>query len=68
MPQNRSLLAGAITAYILRVIRASEFLAGTARWVANTVGMERRPVHQRLEDLHEQGDFQLSFKTREFAE
>jgi DNA-binding Lrp family transcriptional regulator len=37
------------------VIRESEFRAVTARWVADTVGMERRPVHQRLEELHEQG-------------
>ncbi|SIR96668.1 hypothetical protein SAMN05421858_4819 [Haladaptatus litoreus] len=40
---------------ILRVIHAAEFPAVTARWVADTVGMERRPVHQRLEELHEQG-------------
>jgi hypothetical protein len=30
---------------ILREIRESEFPAMTARWVADTVGMERRPVH-----------------------
>ena len=40
---------------ILRVIRESEFPAVTARWVADTVEMERRPVHQRLEELHERG-------------
>lgn len=40
---------------ILRVIRESEFPAVTARWVADTVGMKRRPVLQRLEELHEQG-------------
>jgi predicted HTH transcriptional regulator len=40
---------------ILRVIRESEFPAVTAQWVADTVAMERRPVHQRLEELHEQG-------------
>jgi hypothetical protein len=39
---------------ICRVIRESEFPAVTARWVADTVAMERRPVHQRLEALHEQ--------------
>jgi hypothetical protein len=33
----------------------SEFPAVTARWVADTVGMKRRLVHQRLEELHEQG-------------
>lgn len=41
---------------ILRVIRESEFPAVTARWVADTVGMKRRPVHQRLEELHERGE------------
>ncbi|WP_266080603.1 hypothetical protein [Haladaptatus caseinilyticus] len=40
---------------IVRVIRESEFPAVTARWVADTVRMKRRPVHQRLEELHEQG-------------
>ena len=43
---------------ILRVIRESEFPAVTARWVADTVEMERRPVHQRLEGLHEQGELE----------
>ncbi|WP_435159235.1 hypothetical protein [Haladaptatus sp. DFWS20] len=38
---------------ILRVIRASEFPAVTARWVADTVEMERRSVHQRLEEPRE---------------
>ena len=37
------------------MIRESEFPAVTARWVADTVGMKRRPVHQRLEELHERG-------------
>lgn len=41
---------------ISRVIRDSEFPAVTARWVADTVEMERRPVHQRLEELHERGE------------
>jgi DNA-binding Lrp family transcriptional regulator len=41
---------------ILREIRESEFPAVTARWVADTVGMERRPVHQRLDELHERGE------------
>jgi predicted HTH transcriptional regulator len=40
---------------ILRAIRESEFPAVTARWVADTVEMERRPVHQRLEKLKERG-------------
>ena len=40
---------------IRRVIRESEFPAVTVRWVTDTVAMERRPVHQRLEKLHEQG-------------
>ncbi len=40
---------------ILRVIRESEFPAVTARWVADTVAMERWPVHQRFEELHELG-------------
>ncbi|WP_227777333.1 hypothetical protein [Haladaptatus pallidirubidus] len=43
---------------ILRVIRASEFPAVTARWVADTLEMERRPVHQRLEELHERGELE----------
>ena len=43
---------------ILRVIRESEFPAVTARWVADTVEMERRPVHQRLEELHEHGELE----------
>ncbi len=30
---------------ILREIRESEFQAVTARWVADSVKMERRPVH-----------------------
>ncbi len=40
------------------MIRESEFPAVTARWVADTVGMERRPVHQRLEELHEKGELE----------
>jgi len=40
---------------ILRVVRASEVPAVTARWVAETVGMKRQSVHQRLEELHERG-------------
>ncbi|SIR98877.1 hypothetical protein SAMN05421858_5021 [Haladaptatus litoreus] len=43
---------------ILRVIHESEFPAVTARWVADTVEMERRPVHQRLEELHERGELE----------
>lgn len=43
---------------ILRVIGESEFPAVAARWVADTVEMERRPVHQRLEELHEQGELE----------
>ncbi|WP_049972637.1 hypothetical protein [Haladaptatus cibarius] len=43
---------------ILRVIRESEFPAVTARWVADTVEMERRPVHQRLKDLHEMDELE----------
>ncbi len=39
----------------LRVIHESEFPAVTARWVADTIAMKRRPVHQRLEELHERG-------------
>lgn len=38
---------------IRTVIRESECIAVTARWVADTVEMERRPVHQRLKELHE---------------
>ena len=43
---------------ILRVIRESEFPAVTARWMADTVEMERRPVHQRLKELDEQGELE----------
>jgi hypothetical protein len=43
---------------ILRVIQESEFPAVTVRWVADTVAMERRPVHQRLEGLHERGELE----------
>ncbi|WP_435157356.1 hypothetical protein [Haladaptatus sp. DFWS20] len=38
---------------ILRVIRESEFPAVTARWVADTVEMERPSVYRRLEPMHE---------------
>lgn len=37
------------------MVRASEFPAPTERSLADTVAMERRPVHQRLEELHERG-------------
>ncbi|GAA5051637.1 hypothetical protein GCM10025751_26940 [Haladaptatus pallidirubidus] len=36
---------------ILTAMRESEFPAVTARWVADTIGMKRRPVHLRFEDL-----------------
>lgn len=32
------------------MIRVFEFPALTARWVADTVEMKRRPVHQLLEE------------------
>jgi predicted ArsR family transcriptional regulator len=41
---------------ILRVIRESEFPAVTARWVANTLKIERPSAHRRLEELHEDGE------------
>jgi len=43
---------------ILQVIRESEVPAVTARWVADTGEMKRRPVHQRLEELHERGELE----------
>ncbi|GAA0250315.1 hypothetical protein GCM10009000_078290 [Halobacterium noricense] len=43
---------------ILREIRESEFPAVTARWVADTVASERRPVHQRLKELHAQSELE----------
>jgi predicted transcriptional regulator of viral defense system len=49
---------------ILELRRYSELLMKTGfpvvttRWVADTVEMERRPVHQRLEELHEQGELE----------
>ncbi|GAA0250729.1 hypothetical protein ACFFQF_27095 [Haladaptatus pallidirubidus] len=36
-------------------MREPEFPAVTARWVTDTVAMERWPVHQRFEELHELG-------------
>ncbi|WP_227379970.1 MarR family transcriptional regulator [Haladaptatus halobius] len=41
---------------ILAAIRESEFPAVTARWVADTVEMERPSAHRRLEVLHEDGE------------
>jgi hypothetical protein len=41
------------------VIRASEFPAVTARWVADTVGMERRPAHQWYEGLYKWGKLEV---------
>ncbi len=38
---------------ILRVIRESEFPAVTARWVADTLKIERPSAHRQLEELHE---------------
>jgi hypothetical protein len=32
--------------------------AVTARWVTDTVEMQRRPVHQRIEELHERGELE----------
>ncbi|WP_227377834.1 MarR family transcriptional regulator [Haladaptatus halobius] len=41
---------------ILTTIRESEFPAVTARWVADTLGIERPSAHRRLEKLHEDGE------------
>ena len=43
---------------ILRAIRDAEFPAVTARWVADTFDISRSPTHQRLTQLHEQGDLE----------
>ncbi|WP_227356137.1 MarR family transcriptional regulator [Haladaptatus salinisoli] len=40
---------------ILAAIRTSEFPAVTARWVADTLDIERPSAHRRLEELHENG-------------
>ena len=34
------------------------WLVGVARWIADMVAMERRPVYQRLEELHERGELE----------
>jgi predicted HTH transcriptional regulator len=41
---------------ILAAIRESEFPAVTARWVADTLKIERPSAHRRLEELHEDGE------------
>lgn len=41
---------------ILASIRESEFPAVTARWVADTVGIERTSAHRRLESLVEDSE------------
>ncbi len=41
---------------ILTVMRESEFPAVTARWVADTLEIERPSAHRRLEALHEDGE------------
>ncbi|WP_227357313.1 MarR family transcriptional regulator [Haladaptatus salinisoli] len=41
---------------ILTAIHKSEFPAVTARWVADTLGIERPSAHRRLEELHEKGE------------
>jgi DNA-binding IclR family transcriptional regulator len=41
---------------ILTAIRESEFPAVTARWVADTLGIEWPSAHRRLDELHEQGE------------
>jgi predicted HTH transcriptional regulator len=40
---------------ILVAMRESEFPAVTARWVADTLKIERPSAHRRLEELHEDG-------------
>ena len=40
------------------MIRESEFPAVTARRVADTIEMERRPAHPRLEELYERGELE----------
>ncbi|WP_255767555.1 hypothetical protein [Haladaptatus halobius] len=39
----------------MTAMRESEFPAVTARWVADTLGIERPSAHRRLEELHEDG-------------
>ncbi len=41
---------------ILTAMRESEFPAVTARWVADTLDIERPSAHRRLEALHEDGE------------
>ncbi|WP_227777186.1 hypothetical protein [Haladaptatus pallidirubidus] len=41
---------------ILTAMRESEFPAVTARWVADTVEIERPSAHRRLEELQENGE------------
>ncbi|MFB9808590.1 hypothetical protein ACFFQF_27130 [Haladaptatus pallidirubidus] len=41
---------------ILTAMRESEFPAVTARWVADTLKIERPSAHRRLEELHENGE------------
>jgi predicted ArsR family transcriptional regulator len=41
--------------YILTTMRESEFPAVAARWVADTLGIERPSAHRRLERLYEDG-------------
>ncbi|WP_227379728.1 hypothetical protein [Haladaptatus halobius] len=38
---------------ILVAMRESEFPAVTARWVADTLGIERPSAHRRFEELYE---------------
>lgn len=37
-------------------MRESKFPAVTARWVADTLGIERPSAHRRFEELHEEGE------------
>ncbi|MFB9809475.1 hypothetical protein ACFFQF_32375 [Haladaptatus pallidirubidus] len=37
-------------------MRESEFPAGTARWVADTLAIERPSAHRRREELYEEGE------------
>jgi predicted HTH transcriptional regulator len=41
---------------ILTAMRESEFPAVTARWVADSLKIERPSAHRRLEELHESGE------------
>ncbi len=48
---------------ILTAMRESEFPAVTARWVADTLGIERPIAHRRLEESHENGEVERGIES-----